>query len=74
MDDGLAASFGQRGRIYATTYRRPTLMRIVALWQNDQVGREIIKGWKTGSLTSPYDQGRYRVDIALSIWTRTYQS
>src|ERR1700761_5427305 len=62
---GWQPSFREEGRIYANyiqaTYPR---RRIVALWQNDQVGREIFKGLEDGL----GDTARMiRVDIAYDV-------
>jgi ABC-type branched-subunit amino acid transport system substrate-binding protein len=62
---GWQPSFREEGRIYANyiqaTYPR---RRIVALWQNDQVGREIFKGLEDGL----GDTARaIRVDIAYDV-------
>jgi ABC-type branched-subunit amino acid transport system substrate-binding protein len=62
---GWQPSFREEGRIYANyiqaTYPR---RRIVALWQNDQVGREVFKGLEDGL----GDTARaIRVDIAYDV-------
>src|SRR6202035_4319351 len=46
---GWQPSFREEGRVYAN-YIQATYpgRRIVALWQNDQVGREIVKGLEDG--------------------------
>jgi hypothetical protein len=49
MDNGLATS-QEEGRIYANP---GVLLRKVIALQNDHFGRELSRGWKTGSVTSP---------------------